>query len=175
MASGNNPPKTPECPPKRGGPDFNGAPHQSPKGSGDRRNPHCPIAGVGYDYKVGSQRVGITFQESRQVGRTDLFLTLQEHFHPHRRRPPERSGGPQMCDHPALVIGCPPAIHPAFLCYRLERFGLPHLKIADRLDVIVGVQQHGRSAFGSGDMTVNRGMSAFYLQEPDVLVPGLHQ
>jgi hypothetical protein len=70
---------------------------------------------------------------------------------------------------PAFIIGRAPAEQAAIAQRRLERRGVPELKSAGRLNVVMSVEQDpARSGWTSHD-AVYRGMAVVYVQQFDVI------
>jgi hypothetical protein len=73
--------------------------------------------------------------------------------------PPKTRG--DVRHHPGLVVGDAAAVQPPVLLDHGERVGLlPLGEVADRLDVLVGVQQHRRLAGGRGEVRVHARLPA---------------
>ena len=66
-----------------------------------------------------------------------------------------------------LVVGGAAAVEPAVALDRLERVALPQRQVADRLHVVVGVEQHGRRA-GRGRLAADHRRLPAGAHDPDV-------
>ncbi len=96
-------------------------------------------------------------EERRQRGGADLLLALDEDGDADRRA---AAKGPQrrhVREHPRLVVGGPAAVQPTLPLLRLERLTAPVRPVPCRLDVVMGVQQHGGRTGGGGYPADDRG------------------
>ena len=69
---------------------------------------------------------------------------------------------------PRLVVGGASPVQAAVANLGIERRRVPLLERAFRLDVVVGVQEHGRRALRPVDLAEDRRVPAIELQEPGV-------
>ena len=99
------------------------------------------------------------------MGRSDLLLTFDEHFDVDGRVTLEGSERPEMHDHTGLVVGRPASVQPSVAFERDERLGLPLLTRSRRLNVVMGVEEHGRRPVRSVDRCEHGGMSSGILQQ----------
>src|SRR5438067_1012879 len=98
-----------------------------------------------------------TLEELSEVRRPPLLFALDEDAHADRRLSVERADRSGVDDDAALVVRRPAAVEPSVLLDRLERLGMPELPRAGRLDVVMRVEQDGRSAGRSLDPAEDRG------------------
>ena len=93
---------------------------------------------------IGREEVAVLTQQFIEAGRSDFLFPFDQHLHVQRKFARRAKIGPDRgrVQHGAcLVIRHPAAVQPAVPFRRLEGRGLPQLRAADRLHVMVGVQQ----------------------------------
>ena len=109
-----------------------------------------PVARVGDDDHVGAERVGVVGEELRERPGTGLLLPLDEQSDAEveviSQRRPSRAQRCDMRHDSGLVVRGAAAVQAAAADGRRERRGLPQRLVADRLHVVVGVEQDGRAS-----------------------------
>jgi hypothetical protein len=121
----------------------------------------APVLRVGDDHHVGGQEVLVLAQQPFEGGGAELLLALDEELHAHGRLPAVGAQRGDVRHHSGLVVGDAAAVQPPVLLDDGERVGLlPLREVADRLHVLVGVQQHRRLARGGGEVRVHARLPA---------------
>jgi len=111
-------------------------------------------------------------QRSQRRG-TDLLLPVDQDGDRHagvrtqctQRRTVRRDAG--------LVVGRAPTVEPPATLDRFERLAVPLAEVANGLHVVMGVEQDGRGAGGTGAIPDHRGEPAVGGRDGDVGQPGL--
>ncbi len=127
---------------------------------GQGRLADVPVARVGDHNDVGGEVVPVLLQQARQRLRAELLLALDEDDHAHRQVVTEGAQGSDVRHDAGLVVGGAAAEQPPVAFGGLKRVGEPDGRVADRLHVMVRIQQHGRGAGRRGSATDHRGMPA---------------
>ena len=145
-----------------------------------------PVAGVGDDDDVGRRaRRGARRSSRSSESEPNSSSPSTNTHHADRQRVAEGAQRRDVRHDAGLVVGGAPAVEPAVALDRLERVGLPQRQVADRLDVVVGVEQHGRRAgrarpggrsprAGRPDRTMSTSQAAAAQQLGDRLGGALH-
>ena len=105
-----------------------------------------PVAGVGDHDDVGAQVVEVLLQQRGQGLGADLLLALDEEDDVDRQVVAEDPQRGQVGGDAGLVVGRAAAVEPVAALGRLERRAVPVGVVVLGLDVVVGVEQHGRRA-----------------------------
>ncbi len=178
-ASGNSPPKTPECCSPtcvRTSTVTSTRPRSEVVNAG---NVDPEVRRVGDHHDVGREQVAVLGQERMEGGRADLLLPLDEDGHPDRQLVTEDGAqspqGTDVGDDAGLVVGGSAAVQPAVAFDRLERLGLPVRSVPGRLDVVVRVEQNGGSPRRRRVTADHRGRAALGRQHADLEQPGAGQ
>ena len=132
------------------------------------------VAAVGDERDVGAKQVRVSLDELGQVLGGALLLALHHDLDRDRwlaggKQRPDRGGVDR---DPALVVGGPASVHPTVADLRQERRRLPELRVGDRLDVVMCVEEDRRRSGGARRLPEHRGMAAVELEQPDVVQPG---
>jgi len=115
------------------------------QGHGERRLPSPDRAAVGDEDRVGAKRLRVGRRIPLLQRAADLLLTLDQELDPHRR---PAFPGPKRADvdeDVGLRVGRASSVDRAVALGRLERRRHPQLLVAGRHDVVVPVQENGRS------------------------------
>jgi len=115
------------------------------QGHGERRLPSPDRAAVGDEDRVGAKRLRVGLRIPLLQRAADLLLTLDQELDPHRR---PAFPGPKRADvdeDVGLRVGRASSVDRAVALGRLERRRHPQLLVAGRHDVVVPVQENGRS------------------------------
>jgi hypothetical protein len=123
---------------------------------GQRRPPDVPVGGVGDDDDVRGDLVAVPAQDLHQGGGPPLLLAFHEDHHAHRQLVAESAQRRDVRHDAGLVIGGAPPVQAAVALDGLERPADPLGLVADRLHVVVRVEQHGRRARRRGAATDHR-------------------
>ena len=137
----------------------------------DRGDARPVVPGVADHRHVGTEQIRVPPHELGEVGGGAFLLALDQELHRDGHVAGER---PKRCgvDHdPRLVVGGASPVQAAVANLGFERRRVPLLERAFRLDVVVGVQEHGRRALGPVDLAEDRRMPPVELQEPGVRHP----
>ena len=124
-------------------------PDQAAQAGRERRYADVPVPRVGDHDDVGGEPVGVLAQQVGQRLGRDLFLALDEEPNGDRQVVAQRPERAHVHGDPRLVVGRAPAVEALAADGGLERRAVPVGRVVLRLDVVVGVQQHHRSALGS--------------------------
>ena len=122
---------------------------------GQGRDADLPVGGVGHDDDVGGQAVAVGGQEVLEGGAAHLLLTLDEDRHGAGQLAVGQGGqdaqGVGVGDDAGLVVSGSASEQPLPAPLGGEGVGLaPAGRVADGLDVVVGVEQDVRAALGAG-------------------------
>ena len=149
-ASPTGPPNTPECA-GRSSIATSTVTSTSPRRLVVRRG-HVDgrVGRVGDHDDVAGQRVAVLLQERGEGGRAGLLLALDEQRDADRRAAVEGAQHGEVGHDAGLVVGGAAGVEAAVPLGGLERGAGPQLVAAGRLDVVVGVEQHGRRAGRGG-------------------------
>ena len=120
-------------------------------GGGERRDADVPVAGVGDHDDVGARarrgaRAGAPGRVSEPTSSSPSTKTMT----PTGSSSPKHPQRAEVGDDAGLVVGGAAAVEPVVALGRLERRGVPVGVVALGLDVVVGVEQHGRRALRPG-------------------------
>ena len=122
---------------------------------GQGRDADLPVGGVGHDDDVGGQAVAVSGQEVLERGAAHLLLTLDEDRHGAGQLTVGQGGqdaqGVGVGDDTGLVVSGSASEQPLPTPLGGEGVGLvPAGRVADGLNVVVGVEQDVRAALGAG-------------------------
>lgn len=134
-----------------------------------------PVRAVGQHDRICLEQIAVLAEEFGEVRRADLFLAFDEDRHGHRRSAFPRPQSCRMHRDASLVVRCATAEEPAIPLGRLERGGGPQFFGARRLDVVMGVQEHGRRVGRAVRHAVDRWVRLVDLEQADVIEPGALQ
>ena len=131
-----------------------GEPRVAAQRHGQRGCARVPVARIGDDDDVGAERIGVVGEELGERARARLLLALDEQRDTEVEvRAQSLLEGAQRRDvrhDPRLVVGGSAAVQAPAADGRLERRGLPERFVADRLHVVVRVEQDRRPAVARG-------------------------
>ena len=111
---------------------------------GDGGLAHLPVRRIRHDDDVGGKLILVRVEERGKRGRTDLFLTLDEHDDVDRQILAEDRQGPQVHRNAGAVIGRTATVNAVSTNLRLVGIQAPTAQLTHRLDVVMGVEQNGR-------------------------------
>jgi ornithine--oxo-acid transaminase len=117
---------------------------QAPQAGGESGHADVPVAAVGDHDHVGAQLLEVLLQQGGETVGADLLLTLDEHHDVHREVVAVGAQGTEVGHDAGLVVGGTAGVQPAVALGRLEGRGVPVGVVVLGLDVVVGVEQHGR-------------------------------
>ena len=103
--------------------------------------------------------------------RAELLFALHEDHDSHGQVVAVRPQGRDVRQYPRLVVGAAAPEQPPVDLGRLEGRGTPLARVAHRLDVVVGVQQHGRRS-GRGRAATEHGRLTGAADDAYVRHPG---
>ena len=130
--------------------DLDVHPDQAAQAGGQRGLADVPVARVGDHDDVGREAVLVGVEELDEGVGADLLLALDEHDEVDRQLVAEDPDGAEVGGDAGLVVGGTAAVEPVTPLGGLPRRGVPVGVVVLRLDVVVGVEQHGRRARGPG-------------------------
>ena len=130
--------------------DLDDAAQQGGQGGGA----DLPVGGVGHDDDIGGEPVPVGAQEALEGGAADLLLALDEDRHRAGQlavgQGRQGAQGVGVGDDAGLVVGGTAPVEPLTAALGGEGISLvPTGRVADGLDVVVGVEQDVRAALGS--------------------------
>src|SRR5262249_43733451 len=140
---------------------------QATQPGGECRPADVPVTGVGDHDDVGGQIVVVLPQQGLQRVGAILLLALDEDDDADRQRVTERPQSGDVCHNSGLVVGGAAPVEPAVALDRHERVAQPLRDVADGLDVVVSVEQHGRRP-GRGRPAAHHGRLAATTEDPHV-------
>jgi len=161
---------------------HDGADHPA-QARGQGGHADLPVGGVRDDDDVRGQPFPVGLQEVPEGRGAGLLLPLHEDGHAEAEVVAAVGGrgaqGGGVGHHPGLVVGRAPPVQAAVALLGDERFGVPQLAPARGLDVVVGVEQHGRPA-GRGpavgdDGGVSRPVTQGHAQDLHLLQAGVRE
>ena len=150
-------------------PDLDQAVHQPTQRRGETGDAEAPVRGVREHQHVGAQHLPVLLEEPGQVLGARLLLALDEHLHADGRLRVVRPDGGHVRRDPGLVVVGPPPVQPPVPNLRLERRRVPVRGVPRGLDVVVGVQQHGRRSGRPRHLAEHGRVGLAVLQEPHAL------
>ena len=119
---------------------------QTAQAGGESGDADVPVAAVGDHDHVGAELLEVLLQQGREAVGADLLLALDEHHDVDRQVVAVDAQRAEVGGDPGLVVGGAAGVETAVALGRLERRGVPVGVVVLRLDVVVGVEQHGRRA-----------------------------
>ena len=173
--SGTRPPHMPECTAwvsVRTSTSIRTRPAQA---GGEGGHADVPVAGVGDHDDVGAEVVEVLLQQGRQGLGADLLLALDEEHDVDRQVVAEDPQRGEVGGDAGLVVGRAAAVEAVAPLGRLERRGVPVGVVVLGLDVVVGVEQHGRRALGPALVRDDRRGAAVGAGDPGGAALGLQQ
>ena len=137
--------------------------------------PMSQLPRVGDHDDVGAEVVEVLLQQRREAVGADLLLALDEEHHVDRQVVAEDPQRREVGGDAGLVVGGAAAVEPVAALGRLEGRGVPVGVVVLGLDVVVGVEQHGRCALRPGLVRDHRRRASVGGGDPDRAPLGLQQ
>ena len=128
------------------GADADVDPDEAAQAGGQRGDADVPVAAVGDHDHVGAEVVTVLGEQVGEGVGADLLLALDEHGDPDVEVVAEGADRGEVGHDAGLVVGSAAGVEAAVALGRLERSGVPRRVVVLGLDVVVGVEQHGRLA-----------------------------
>ena len=126
---------------------------------GDGGFAHLPVRRIRHDDDVGGELILVSIEERRERGRTDLFLTLDEHDDVDRQILAKDRQGTQVHRNAGAIVGRTAAINAVSTNLRLVGIHAPAAQLTHRLHVVMGVEQNGRGALDAIRMSDEGGLA----------------
>ncbi len=139
---------------------------------GERRDAGPEAAHVPDHHRVGREQLGLRGRE-RGEGAPDLLLALDHDLDPDGRVSVPRSQRADVHQDVRLRVGGAAAVDRAVAFGRLERRRFPLRLVAHRHDVVVPVEQDGRSARRPGNLADHHRSGVGELEHVDLLHAGI--